>query len=130
MAEQTVELEPGESRVVTFEAIPHEAKTYHVSVDGLSGSFKAVAPPFDPWSYDFNGDGYIDKAERLQATADYYADIITKDQLNQVLALPAPPVPPPECIPHSEKLQAVSDYYAGEITRAQLDAILAIPTCP
>ena len=42
MAEQAVELAPGESKVVTFEATPHEAKTYQVSVDVLSGSFVAV----------------------------------------------------------------------------------------
>jgi len=42
MAEQTVELAPGESRVISFEATPHEAKTYQVSVDGLTGSFKAL----------------------------------------------------------------------------------------
>ncbi|GAI87192.1 unnamed protein product [marine sediment metagenome] len=46
MVEQTVTLNPGESTLVTFEAIPHEAKTYHVSVDGLAGSFVArEAPP-------------------------------------------------------------------------------------
>lgn len=47
MAEQTVEaeLEPSESRVVSFEAIPHEARTYSVSVDGLYGSFKALLAP-------------------------------------------------------------------------------------
>lgn len=42
MAEQVVELAPGESKQVNFEAIPHEAKTYQVSVNGLTGSFKAV----------------------------------------------------------------------------------------
>lgn len=42
MAEQTVELQPSESKPVSFEAIPHEAKTYHVSVNGLSGSFIAI----------------------------------------------------------------------------------------
>jgi len=42
MAKQTVTLQPGESQVVTFEATPREAKTYHVSVDGLSGSFEAL----------------------------------------------------------------------------------------
>jgi len=41
-----VTLEPSESKVITFEAIPHEAKTYQVAVDGLSGSFVATkAPP-------------------------------------------------------------------------------------
>ena len=42
MTEQTVTLQPGEAKVVTFEAIPHEARTYHVSVNGLSGSFVAI----------------------------------------------------------------------------------------
>ncbi|GAI05359.1 unnamed protein product [marine sediment metagenome] len=42
MTEQSVALQPGESKVVSFEATPHEARTYHVSVDGLSGSFKAI----------------------------------------------------------------------------------------
>lgn len=45
MAEQTVELAPGESKAVTFEAIPHEAKTFQVTVDGLSGAFEATWPP-------------------------------------------------------------------------------------
>lgn len=45
MAEQQLTLEPGESKVVTFEAVPHEAKTYQVAVDGLSGSFRAMAVP-------------------------------------------------------------------------------------
>jgi len=42
MAEQSVTLEPAESKVVSFEATPHEAKTYQVAVDGLTGSFKAL----------------------------------------------------------------------------------------
>ncbi|GAH77543.1 unnamed protein product, partial [marine sediment metagenome] len=45
MAKQTVELEPGESKVVSFEAVPSVAKPYQVSVDGLTGSFKAIALP-------------------------------------------------------------------------------------
>jgi len=42
MTEQSVTLQPGESKVVSFEATPHEARTYQVSVDGLSDSFKAI----------------------------------------------------------------------------------------
>jgi len=42
MAEQSVTLQPSESKVVSFEATPHEAKVYQVSVDGLSGSFKVI----------------------------------------------------------------------------------------
>lgn len=45
MAEQTVELAPGESKPVSFEVTPEVAKTYSVSVDGLSGSFVATEVP-------------------------------------------------------------------------------------
>jgi len=45
MAEQTVTLQPGESKQVVFEAIPQQAKVYQVSIDGLTGSFVAVMPP-------------------------------------------------------------------------------------
>lgn len=42
MAEQTVTLEPGESKTITFEVVPDVAKSYSISVDGLSGSFVAT----------------------------------------------------------------------------------------
>jgi hypothetical protein len=45
MAQQSVTLNPGESKVVSFEATPSEARTYQVSVDGLTGSFTAIAAP-------------------------------------------------------------------------------------
>lgn len=45
MAQQSITLQPGESKTVTFEVSPAEAGTYQVSVDGLSGSFHAVAAP-------------------------------------------------------------------------------------
>lgn len=44
MAEQAITLEPGESKVVSFEVTPSTAKTYSVSVDGLTGSFRATSP--------------------------------------------------------------------------------------
>ena len=44
MVEQSVTLQPGESKAVSFEATPQEARTYQVSVNGLTGSFIAVAP--------------------------------------------------------------------------------------
>lgn len=45
MAEQSVTLDPGKSRLVSFQTVPQEARTYTVSVDGLMGTFiaKAVA---------------------------------------------------------------------------------------
>ncbi len=43
MAEQIVELAPDESKEISFEATPKEVKTYSVSVNGLEGSFKAIA---------------------------------------------------------------------------------------
>jgi len=45
MAEQTVTLQPGESRVISFEVTPTVAKTYQVSVDGLTGTFRATTAP-------------------------------------------------------------------------------------
>ena len=48
MTEQVVTLSPGESKVVSFEAVPKEAKTYLVSVNGLTGSFRATTPPTIP----------------------------------------------------------------------------------
>lgn len=49
MAKQTVTLEPGESQVVAVEVTPTIAKTYQVSVDGLTGSFKATRFPVGNW---------------------------------------------------------------------------------
>jgi len=45
MADQTVTLQPGESRTVSFQITPTEAKSYSVSVNGLSGTFRAVEAP-------------------------------------------------------------------------------------
>jgi len=45
MAQKNVTLQPGESRAVSFEVIPSFAKTYSVSVDGLSGSFVCTTTP-------------------------------------------------------------------------------------
>lgn len=42
MAEQSITLQPAESKLVSFEAVPHEVRTYQVSVDGLTGSFTAI----------------------------------------------------------------------------------------
>jgi len=42
MAEREVTLEPGQSEAVSFEVTPTEAKTFHVSVNGLTGSFVAT----------------------------------------------------------------------------------------
>jgi len=45
MAERSVTLGPGESQVVAFEVTPAVAKSYSVSVDGLTGSFVATEVP-------------------------------------------------------------------------------------
>jgi len=42
MAEREVTLEPGQSEAVSFEVTPAEVKTFHVSVNGLTGSFIAT----------------------------------------------------------------------------------------
>ena len=45
VAQQAVTLQPGESKTVSFEVTPTVAKTYQVTVDGQSGSFRAVEVP-------------------------------------------------------------------------------------
>lgn len=45
VAEQTVTLQPGESKPISFEVTPAVAKGYSVSVDGLTGTFRAVTVP-------------------------------------------------------------------------------------
>ena len=45
MAEKAVSLEPGQSEAVSFEVTPTEAKTFHISVNGLTGSFIATEVP-------------------------------------------------------------------------------------
>lgn len=52
MAQQAINLNPGESRIASFEVTPTVAKTYQVEVDGLTGSFAAVEekPPTDTYT--------------------------------------------------------------------------------
>jgi hypothetical protein len=45
MASQTVTLGPGESQVVSFTVTPSAEGTYHVAIDGLTGSFVCTAAP-------------------------------------------------------------------------------------
>jgi len=45
MAQKTITLGPGESQVVAFTVTPSAAATYHVSVDGLTGSFICTEAP-------------------------------------------------------------------------------------
>ncbi|GAI78315.1 unnamed protein product, partial [marine sediment metagenome] len=45
VSEQSVTLQPGESKAVSFEVTPDVAKSYSVSVDGLHGSFVATEMP-------------------------------------------------------------------------------------
>jgi len=45
VAEKSVTLGPGESQVVAFEVVPDRAKSYSVSVNGLTGTFRATEAP-------------------------------------------------------------------------------------
>ena len=45
MSTQTVTLGPGESQVVSFAVTPSAEGTYHVAIDGLTGSFVCTAAP-------------------------------------------------------------------------------------
>ena len=46
-----------------------------------------VVTLWDPWMYDTNGDGEIDKSEAIDAVQDYFDDIITKEQALDVIQL-------------------------------------------
>jgi hypothetical protein len=99
----------------------------------LSVQLVPIALPFDPWSYDVNGNGVIETSEMLAAANDYNAGIITKAQLDQVTALweatKPPPPPPPECATQAQKDQAVADWQAGLITTQELLRIQNLPLC-
>ena len=45
MGTQTVTLGPGEAQVVSFAVTPSAEGTYHVAIDGLTGSFVCTAAP-------------------------------------------------------------------------------------
>ena len=48
-----VTLDPGKSQEVAFAYTPQEAKTYHVAINGLSGSFEAILPVEEyPFTYE------------------------------------------------------------------------------
>lgn len=46
-----------------------------------------VGSLFDPWVYDINGDGKIDKSEAIDAVQDYFEGEITKEQAIEVIQL-------------------------------------------
>jgi len=84
---QVATLLAGMSMSISFRVTPMEAKVYQVTLDGMTKSYEVLPPPFDPWAYDFNGNGVIETNELMAAANDYYAGIITKEQFEQVRAL-------------------------------------------
>ncbi len=73
---------------------PTEAGTFSFSVEvtddeGLTASrlLAITVTEWDPWFYDENGDGIIQKMEALQAVQDYFAGKIAKTQVLQVIQL-------------------------------------------
>ena len=84
---KTVTRTPGHWAGLSFSFTPGKVGTYNVEVNELSGSFTVVSVAFDPWSYDFNGNGYIDTDEVLAAASDYSGGIITRDEVDQVVYL-------------------------------------------
>lgn len=103
---KTVTLNPGQSQPVGFQVVPTEAGLYQVSVDGLTGGFTAVEKAFDPWQYDTDGDCYIKEAENLEAVRDHFAGKITREQLDQVIALYTGGTRNPACPPEEDELLA------------------------
>lgn len=86
--QKQVTLNPGGSQRVWFLVAPTIQGTYNVQFDGLAGTFKATAPgPWDPWSYDTNGDGVISKPEVLVAITEYFDGLLTKEQILELIQL-------------------------------------------
>jgi len=106
MAKQTVTLQPGESKLVSFEAVPHEARTYQVSVNGLTGSFVAVmpGPPIEgepPLPEPGTGVPTEEEIAAVKATVRYRldhlwfdpcADIHYTEEMNQAMTLTLQPI--------------------------------------
>ncbi len=69
MVTHNATLQPGESEQVTFETVPQEAKVYHVTVNGLAGSFTATAVagpsylPIEIVDLDSNDNDIVDQAD-------------------------------------------------------------------
>ncbi|GAI71510.1 unnamed protein product, partial [marine sediment metagenome] len=71
-AQQIVTLQPGESRVVSFEVTPTMAKTYQVSVDGLSGSFVATEIGVPAYSVAL---GVLNMTPKVDEYVEWWVDI-------------------------------------------------------
>lgn len=114
MAEQSVSLNPSESRLVSFEAIPHEAKVYHVSVNGLTGSFAAIAPPFywllptghrdpenrwenEPAAYDGHTDTYAEVWASPQTWTGFIEFTIDPTNVSAIRHWGSTPISPKHC---------------------------------
>ena len=76
MASKEVTLTPGGSEVVTFEVTPSEARIYQVSVNGLAGSFVAVAPFYWllPTGYNDPENDWDNEPGAYDGTIDTYAE--------------------------------------------------------
>ena len=73
---------------------PIEAGTFNFTVEvtddeGLTASrlLTIIITEWDPWVYDENSDGVIQKMEALQAVQDYFAEKIAKAQVLEVIQL-------------------------------------------
>lgn len=95
MASTPFHLEAKESKDINLTVtMPPAVGIYPVYLgvfsDGVSIALyqaEDVVIVFDPWNYDFNGNGIIETNEFLTAANDYSAGIITKAQFDQVQAL-------------------------------------------
>jgi hypothetical protein len=89
MAEQSVTLNPGESKLVSFEAIPHEARVFQVSVNGLTGSFKATAAP-EGWVSPTGDNGLYNASKARDGDFETYA-VIRSEAWSDFLVLTIEP---------------------------------------
>ncbi|GAH45858.1 unnamed protein product [marine sediment metagenome] len=78
-----------EAGLITAVAGGDATVTVSYTEDGITETttVSVTVGVFDPWSYDFNGNGVIDIQEVLAAANDYFDGGITKEQVLEVLAL-------------------------------------------
>jgi len=70
---------------------PGKLDTWFYTKDAIAGSIPLAQNKliflFDPWRYDANGNGIMEKSEVIDAIQDYFKDVITKEDVIEVIWL-------------------------------------------
>lgn len=76
MPKQSVTLNPGEARAVTFEFTPTVAKSYQVAVDGQQGNFIAIEQPVAYAQFSLPRNITILDKDRVPAGSSMYINVL------------------------------------------------------